>query len=72
MLLLTRNPTKDFYPERPTGAKDLSSKPQGGISMRRSIATTEGSGLVGKDLSSLRPYLLTSLPPGLLSASAQH
>src|SRR6266852_2773454 len=23
-LLLTRNPTKDFYPERPSGVKDLS------------------------------------------------
>ena len=22
-LLLTRNPTKDFYPERPSGVKDL-------------------------------------------------
>src|SRR5260370_33382279 len=24
-VLLTRNPTKDFYPERPSGVKDLSS-----------------------------------------------
>src|SRR5260370_25732861 len=24
-VLLTRNPTKDFYPERPSGMKDLSS-----------------------------------------------
>jgi len=27
-LLLTRNPTKDFYPERPSGVKDLSSNPK--------------------------------------------
>jgi hypothetical protein len=26
--LLTRNPTKDFYPERPSGVKDLSSNPK--------------------------------------------
>src|ERR1700720_342876 len=28
LLLLTRNPTKDLYPERPSGVKDLSSNPQ--------------------------------------------
>ena len=37
-LLLTRNPTKDFYPEQPSGVKDLSSNP-----------TIADSGLAGKD-----------------------
>jgi hypothetical protein len=43
-LLLTRNPTKDFYPERPSGVKDLSSNP-----------TIADSGLAGKDFYPERP-----------------
>jgi hypothetical protein len=43
-LLLTRNPTKDFYPERPSGVKDLFSNP-----------TIADSGLAGKDFYPERP-----------------
>jgi hypothetical protein len=48
--------------------KDLSSTPSR-ISIRRSIATTEGSSLVGKDLSSLHTYFLTSRSPQRLGTT---
>src|SRR6266571_9038126 len=34
-LLLTRNPTKDFCPERPSGGRDLSSRPDARLQGRR-------------------------------------
>src|SRR6266567_9220690 len=53
-LLLTRNPKEDFYPERPSGEKDLSSN-----------SKIEDSGLVGKDFypeEVLRPRDLSRYP----------
>src|SRR5437867_2758865 len=48
-LLLTRNPKKDFYPDRPSGAKDHSSIPKR-IHVLRSITMIADSSPVGKDL----------------------
>ncbi len=65
MLLLTRNSTKDFYPERPTGAKDLSSNPKQDFypaeyrDDRRFRPCRKGSLF----RTSLPPYFLTSRPP---------
>src|SRR6266567_5533153 len=56
-LLLTRNPKEDFYPERPSGEKDLSSN-----------SKIEDSGLVGKDFypeGVLRPRDLSRYPTGV-------
>src|SRR5271169_4047399 len=44
---------KDLYPERPSGARDLSSRPMR-IAVPRSSAATQGSDLVGRDLTVLR------------------
>jgi hypothetical protein len=51
VLLLTRNPKKDFYPEGAPRPRDLSSRPMR-ESVLRSIATIPDPALRGKDLSS--------------------
>ncbi len=46
-VLLTRNPTKDFYPERPSGVKDLSSShmsiPIQSVTVHLSLALTKNT-----------------------------
>jgi len=67
VLLLTRHPMKDVCPERPSEARDLSWNPMR-ESVLRSIATTEGSDLVGKDLSTY-PMRIAVLPAPSFSGS---
>jgi hypothetical protein len=54
VLLLTRNPKKDLYPERPSGAEGPLFTSGEAFLSRESIAAIADSDLVGKDLSFLK------------------